>query len=207
MHGGLGKLEIQDPKRGAILRCARAAFVAQGYAGAKIEPIARDAGVSTATLYALFAGKSELFAAVIDDVRLDFKRQMHCVQCIEGDVRQQLTSFAQCYAEFLGDPFVRSVLRLVLVERPRFQPVATRFFERGRKVIGSSLISILTKHAGSGALKPLERPSWAAGQLMGMIEHPLFFVPLVTGGEVQPQRAPAKIAADAVETFLSRYAA
>jgi AcrR family transcriptional regulator len=50
----------------------RAPSRSEGYAGARIEPIARDAGVSTATLYALFDGKSELFAAVIDDSAIEF---------------------------------------------------------------------------------------------------------------------------------------
>ncbi len=42
---------------------------------------------------------------------------------------------------------------------------------------------------------------------MGMVEHPLFFVPTVTGDQVLPTRSPAAIAEDAVETFLARYAA
>lgn len=50
-----------------------------------------------------------------------------------------------------------------------------------------------------------EKPSWAAGQLMGMVEHPVFFVPLVTGEEVRTRRTVDQIAADAVETFLARY--
>ena len=53
----------------------------------------------------------------------------------------------------------------------------------------------------------MDHPSWAAGQLMGMIEHPVFCVPLVTGDEVFAERPPAQVAADAVETFLARYAA
>ena len=40
---------------------------------------------------------------------------------------------------------------------------------------------------------------------MGMIEHPVFFVPMVTGDEVQSRRDPGDIAAQAVDTFLARY--
>ena len=40
---------------------------------------------------------------------------------------------------------------------------------------------------------------------MGMIEHPLFFVPLVTGDEVRVRRTNAEVADEAVETFLARY--
>ena len=94
-----------------------------------------------------------------------------------------------------------------MAERPRFQAVALRFFEKGRDEFGATLIGIIARLSKSGALRPVEHPSWAAGHLMGMIEHPVFFVPLVTGDEVHAERPPAQVAADAVETFLARYAA
>ena len=103
--------------------------------------------------------------------------------------------------------FVRSVFRLVMAERPRFQAVAIQFFEDGRKAFGATLISILIAHSRAGALKPIDHPSWAAGNLMGMIEHPVFFVPLVTGDEVKVRRTIAEIVEDAVATFLARYGA
>ena len=54
-----------DPRRSAILRQARRHFMTQGYAATRIEPIAREAAVSTATLYTYFASKEALFSAVI----------------------------------------------------------------------------------------------------------------------------------------------
>jgi AcrR family transcriptional regulator len=206
MHGSV-KLPAPtpDPKRQLIVRHARQRFVSQGYAAAKIEPIAREAGVSTATLYALFGGKAALFTAVIDDAAEDFSRQMASVRVVEGDARATLTSFAEAYARFMGDPFIRSVFRLVMAERPRFEAVALRFFEKGRTEFGGTLIGLLVRLSESGALGPIAQPSWAAGQLMGMIEHPVFFVPLVTGDEVRMQRSTAVVVADAVETLLARY--
>ena len=208
MHGPRGNpLSVSYPKRQAILKQARKAFVSEGYASTKVEPIAREAGVSTATLYALFNGKAELFSAVIDDAAEDFSQQMARVVAIEGDARQQLSSFAEGYAGFMSDPFVRSIFRLVMAERPRFQPVALRFFEKGRETFGAPLIEMLVSLSASGALGPIERPSWAAGHLMGMIEHPVFFVPLVTGGDVTVTRSNAEVVEEAVETFLARYGA
>jgi AcrR family transcriptional regulator len=208
MHGsGVSSHAPLDPKRQAILRYARKAFVSDGYAATRIEPIAREAGVSTATLYALFDGKAQLFSAVIEDAAQDFARQMAGISAIEGDARQQLISFAEAYAGFMSDPFVRSVFRLVMAERPRFQAVARGFFDHGQVAFGATLIGILKAQSGAGALRPIERPSRAAGQLMGMIEHPVFFVPLVTGDEITVQRTNAEIVEDAVDTFLARYGA
>lgn len=194
-----------DPRRQAIIRTARDSFVRDGYAATRIEPIARAAGVSTATLYALFDGKAALFSAVIDDAAEDFGRQMRRVRVGEGDARQQLVSFAETYAGFMSDPFIRSVFRLVMAERPRFKAVALRFFEKGRAEFGASLIAILTALSEAGALRAIEKPSWAAGQLMGMLEHPVFLVPLVTGDEIRARRSIQAVVDDAVETFLARY--
>jgi len=189
------------------VRHAREHFVSEGYAATRMEPIAREAGVSTATLYTLFSGKSALFTAVIEDAAEDFSRQMAGVRATEGDARSTLTSFAEAYAGFMSDPFVRSIFRLVMAERPRFQAVALRFFEKGRSEFGATLISIIVRLEKAGELRPVERPSWAAGHLMGMIEHPVFFVPLVTGDEVRVRRSNAEVVAEAVETFLARYGA
>lgn len=205
MHGPSPGPGGPDPKRQAILRAARSDFVSRGFADTKIEPIARRAGVSTATLYALFSGKDELFAAVIDDAAEDFARQMAGVRAIDGDARTQLTSFAEAYAAFMGDPFVRSVFRLVMAERPRFQAVALGFFERGQREFGATLICLIKALRDRGELGPVDHPSRAAGALMGMVEHPVFFVPLVTGDEVRVQRTNAQIVEDAVETFMARY--
>lgn len=208
MHGPGGGPSVNlDPKRQTILRHARKAFVSEGYAATKIEPIARDAGVSTVTLYTLFDGKAQLFAAVIEDAAEDFARQMTMGRLLEGDARQQLTGFAEIYADFMSDPFVRSVFRLVMAERPRFQAVARRFFDQGRATFGARLISLLVALSKAGSLRPIDQPSWAAGHLMGMVEHPVFFVPLVTGDEITVRRSNAEIVADAVDTFLARYGA
>lgn len=194
-----------DPRRSAILRQARRHFVTRGYAATRIEPIAREAAVSTATLYTYFESKDDLFAAVITSASEAFAAEMAKVtHGAEGPARGQITQFALAYAGFMGDPFVRSVFRLVMAERPRFKDVAQGFFERGRSDFGAPLIGCLNRLCAAGELK-IDKPSWAAGQLMGMVEHPVFFVPLVTGDDVHVARSPEQIASDAVDTFMARY--
>ncbi len=201
MHGASPE---PDPKRRTILSQARRRFTSEGFAGTKMEAVARDAGVSTATLYAMFAGKSDLFSAVIDDAAEEFTAQMMRVFAEDRPARDQLTEFAVRYARFMADPFVRSVFRLVMAERPRFRDVAVKFFEKGKSEFGAYVIKVIRDMCDRGELR-VDHPSWAAGQLFGMIEHPVFFMPLVTGDEVMPVRAADQIAADAVETFMARY--
>ncbi len=193
-----------DAKAREILKAARKHFITEGYASAAMEAIAREAGVSTATLYLYFPGKAELFRSVILDASRDFGAAIDEIRKLEGDAREQLRAFAHAYAQFLSEPFVRAIFRLVMAERKRFQATAQHFFDYGRAHIGAVLMGILTQLEEAGEIR-VEKPSWAAGQLMGMIEHPVFFVPLVTGDEVKAARALGDIAEDAVETFMSRY--
>lgn len=194
-----------DPRRDALVRQARLHFITEGYAGTRMEPIAREAGVSTATLYAMFENKAALFLAVIDEAAADFSIRMAKVKSCNGAPRERLSGFLNAYAEFMSDSFVRAIFRLVIAERPRFESVAMDFFEKAKRDFGAVLIVALEDMKAKGELQ-FEKASWAAGQLMGMIEHPVFFVPIVTGDQVVAERSPEAIAGDAIKTFLARYA-
>lgn len=196
-----GRLEA---KRKRVLESARKHFMHGGFADTAIETVARDAQVSTATLYDLFPGKTQLFQAVIEDAGADFSRRIAAVTAHEPDLMARLNAFAAGYARFASDPFVRAVFRLIAAERRRFTPVARKFYDRARSEFGGVVIEIIAGLEQEGRLSA-PRPSMAAGQLMGMIEHPTFLVPIVTGGEVECDRTPAEVAADAMETFLARY--
>jgi TetR/AcrR family transcriptional regulator, mexJK operon transcriptional repressor len=57
--------EALGGKAEAILSAAERAFLASGFGAVSMDAIAREAGVSKATVYAYFANKEELFGAVI----------------------------------------------------------------------------------------------------------------------------------------------
>lgn len=191
-------------KRHRVLEAARRHFMHSGYADTGIEVVARDARVSTATLYDLFPGKTQLFHAVIEDAGADFSRRIAEVTAAEADLMERLRTFATAYARFMSDPFVRNVFRLVAAERRRFSPVARDFYDRGRTDFGGALMAIIRGLEAEGRVD-CPNKAHAAGQLMGMIEHPTFLVPLVTGGEVEASRSHEEIAGEAIETFLARY--
>jgi AcrR family transcriptional regulator len=195
-----------DQKRRAILEAARRHFMAEGYAGAGMEAIAREAAVSTATLYSYFPSKTDLFKRVVEEAALEFSDRISRTTSNGVSGEEQLRAFALAYARFMADSFVRSVFRLVAAERRRFEPTAKYFFERGRSDFGGVLMGILTRLQAEGRLE-IGKLSWAAGQLMGMIEHPTFMVPIVTGDDVGAERSLEQICDDAVETFMARYAA
>src|SRR5829696_6952797 len=59
-------LPVEEQRR-VVVDAARRVFAREGYNGATIERVAREAGTARSSVYELFAGKDELFVAVVQD--------------------------------------------------------------------------------------------------------------------------------------------
>lgn len=195
-----------ERKRSHILVAAKDIFAREGFSQAGMELVARNAGVSTATLYAHFPSKAELFRVVVEDTIADLAGAIPASTATSGDARTRLTAFATAYATFYSDPTSRALFRMVIAERRRFPELAEHFRTRGRNEFGGTAVTLIRELVAEGALT-VEKASRAAGQLQGMLEHTTLLYGLIEGDEALPSRSPAEIAADAVETFLARYAA
>ncbi len=84
--------------RERLLAAAVEVFVEQGYEGARVQDIARAAGLTTGAIYANFRGKSELLFDAIG-VRADAEIEEMLTEARRRDVRELL--------ELLGDHLVR----------------------------------------------------------------------------------------------------
>lgn len=193
-----------EQKRREILSAARALFVTEGYADTGMEVVARHAAVSTATLYAHFASKADLYRTTVQEmvsgIAEDMGRNPHPTE----SARVRLTAFAKVYADFCLSPMTRAVLLMVAAERRRFAENVEVLQSLTRGQIGGALIRMLEELSKRGELR-MEKPAWAAGQLLGMIEHPTLIYGLIKGDHVEVERTPDAIAEDAVMTFLTRY--
>ncbi|HEX6860692.1 MAG TPA: TetR/AcrR family transcriptional regulator [Caulobacteraceae bacterium] len=193
-----------EKKRREILSAARALFVSEGYADTGMEVVARNAAVSTATLYSHFPSKADLFRTTVRDLIHEIAEGIARDPLPGESARARLTAFATTYARFCSDPMTKAVLLMVAGERRKFADNAETVQKRSRHEIGGALMRLLQDLTVGGELA-VEQPSWAAGQLLGMIEHPTLLYGLVNGDGPDPERAPEQIAEEAVTTFLTRY--
>ena len=200
---GRGERRSED-KRQEILGAARTLFVAEGYADTGMEVVARRAAVSTATLYAYFPSKADLFRTTVDEMVIEIADGMWRSAADSGDVRTRLVAFSRAYAEGCSNPQTRAVLRMVCAERPRFGDSARSVEARVRDEIGGAAIRLVSQLVDDGSLS-VEKPSWAASHLLGMIEHATLIYGLVRGDGAHPARPLEDICEDAVVTFLARY--
>src|SRR5438067_11724014 len=88
----------------AVLAAAEGAFLVHGFRAVSMDAIAREAGVSKATVYAHFANKEELFGAVI--ARLS-ERRFHgfSAEALDpGDIEPSLLTIATLFLDLVLSP-------------------------------------------------------------------------------------------------------
>jgi AcrR family transcriptional regulator len=102
--------ERSSRTRGALLGAARQLFAEKGFAQTGREEIAQRAGVTRGALYHHFGSKTEVAAAVIDEL-LDELVALVVTAARAGDgVRDQLHRGCQAYMEACADPTVARIL-------------------------------------------------------------------------------------------------
>lgn len=109
-------------RRDEILAAAFEEFAAKGYADARLDDVARRAGVAKGTLYLYFKSKERLFCAVLRSfVHHVFKQIESFVRTFPGSA-EELTRkvVSRQYAEIVKNPQTRSIIRLLIAESHRF---------------------------------------------------------------------------------------
>ena len=192
--------------RADILEAARRRFIAEGYAGAGMEAIARDTGISTATLYDLFSSKAELFRSVAAEAVGTLSGAADAAAGVSGERSALLNAFALGYARLLTDPSAQMLIRVFAAEPRRFEVEAREFWACGREAFASGLIALVEQLVTEGRLFAAA-PAAAAGQLLGMVEHAALVGPVLAGEPAPPPRQLEQACAEAVATFLARYGA
>ena len=112
-----------DPTlRDRLIEAATSEFAAGGYSGSTLDAIAARAGVTKGGLYFHFAGKEELFFAVLDHWRDHRRRQLQLHKPTSEGAASALREFLSGYLAFhLREPAATHLLRVLSTElRGRF---------------------------------------------------------------------------------------
>lgn len=206
--------KIKAENRARIMCSARALFLAQGYDRTSLAQIAKEACVSTGTLFKRYPSKAALFAAVTaEQWELD-------VQYAEppppGDPRYGLTHIGRDYACLVARPGTAALCRLVITELPRMPELADvvgtgfaidrgPFFNRLRDYLDAEArAGTLVFGSADGHTQPA---SAVAEQFLGMICGQLLWPQLVRVDFVPPDPTETTVVDEAVELMLARYRA
>src|ERR1700737_2488297 len=108
------RLPEERPKQ--ILDAALAVFAERGLASARLEDIAKRAGLSKGTIYLYFPNKEELFREVVRSTVIAFIERGEAVFETEPDPRKALNAWMEGYWAWLRSSTWPAMHRMVISE-------------------------------------------------------------------------------------------
>ena len=123
--------EQAEQTRMRIARAARDRFVERGWAGTSVRSVAVAAGVSEATVYAVYGNKAGLATSLIDsaDADADTDRAIADLEAAAGDPRGQLAAFVRFDRRLFENA---GELIRVIAEGRRNEPALQAAYAEGR---------------------------------------------------------------------------
>lgn len=186
-----------------ILDGARAVFLKVGFDGASMGDIARAAGVSKGTLYVYFAGKAELFSALIAEERRQARREFG-LDPDNPDVGGELRAYGRRLVAYVSRTRNIQSVRTVIAIAEKFPKVGEDWYRDGPQRGLDRTAAFLAAHVAAGRLR-IADCQMASRQLQvllyaGIVNEQLY------GVRPPPEEAEiAHVVDEAVATFLARY--
>ena len=192
-------------KAESILAAAKRSFLGAGFGAVSMDAIAREAGVSKATVYAHFAGKEELFGAVIGRECEHYFARFSVRQLDPRDVRTSLMVLGRRFLELLLSPDALALHRIILAEVTRFPVLGEVFWCAGPERERVQIEAFLKRAIASGSLT-LADPRLAAEQFVALIRGDVQLRHLLRLEAKADPRGIGAAVEGAVATFLRAFA-
>jgi AcrR family transcriptional regulator len=126
-------------RRDAILAAALDEFAARGFAAARLDDVARRAGVAKGTIYLHFADKEALFEELIRIEIGPIVAALEQASLTDISLRQVTDQLIEVFVRGIFETRRKDVIRLVITEGPRFPKLAEFYY---REVISRVLVII-----------------------------------------------------------------
>lgn len=199
---------LQEIRRGRkfdqVLAGARAIFLRDGFDGASVDDIAREAGVSKATLYAYFPDKRLLF---IEVAKGECRRQADegaAAVDMDRPAAAVLIEAARRLVGFVQSDFGQRVFRICMAESDRFPAVAHEFYHSGPGLVREKIAEFLRLAVARGELA-IDDPGFAADQFQALCKSALQDrLAFGLTDACRPDLA-ERVATEAVAMFMARY--
>ena len=188
--------DAEQPRRGrprdaakdeAILTAAGDLFLERGFETVSLDTVAHDAGVSKATIYARYADKDALFAAVL---------RQECERVVSPDsffpapdqpVRDTLIVLATRFLELVTGDKAMQMHRVLVAEATRAPRMAELFYETAVESLKNRFAAWLEIETSRGRLHVTD-PHGAAWRFLGAVKGEAHLRAAFGMSAVDPQR-------------------
>jgi len=140
-----------------IVAAALEAFAEHGYAAARLDDVARRAGVTKGTIYLYFKNKEDLFQAVIRETVVPIlARAEEEVAAYQGSSADLLRTMLLGWWQTVSQGPLSGVVKLIVAEATNF-PEVTRFYYKEVIRRGQQLFAqVLQRGVDSGEFRPVD---------------------------------------------------
>jgi AcrR family transcriptional regulator len=166
-----------DERPQQILDAALAVFDEEGLDRARLDDIARRAGVAKGTIYLYFPNKEELFREVVRHTigsRLEAARG-RVAAAPERSAEDQLCSYMSDWWDFLRTPSTIAVYRLVIGELHRFPELAAFYLEEVVKPARAFVSGLIARGIERGEFRAVDPAATARTLAALFVGHALWY--------------------------------
>jgi TetR/AcrR family transcriptional regulator, mexJK operon transcriptional repressor len=158
---------LADDRIAELLDIAAEVFIADGFAAASTNEMARRANASKTTFYSRFPTKKDLFLAVVERRMTSIFEQVARFP-EQSNLESTLRQFGLNLLRIALSPQQVSLIRMIGMEAGRYPELAGRFYENGPKRGEEALASYLARQISSGQLRK-DDPRIMARHFMSLI--------------------------------------
>ncbi len=187
-----------------VVEGARTVFLAEGFEGASVDLIAKEAGVSKATLYSYFPDKRMLFIEVAKEECARQADRALTVEDADQPVRDVLIMTATTMMAFLTSSFAQRIFRICVAETDRFPELGQEFYRSGPQLMEDRLSAYFVEAVKRGELR-IDNVRLAAQQFDALMKADVFVKMVFNVVETPDPKAMTLVIEGAVDTFLARY--
>lgn len=191
-------------KAQSILAAAKLAFLSHGFGAVSMDTVAREAGVSKATVYAHFAGKEDLFGAVIGEECEQRFAGFSAHELDPGDARTSLTVLARRFLALLLSPDAIALHRIILGEVTRFPALGEVFWRAGPERNLAQIEAFMRAATAAGSLE-IADTRLAAEQFVGLVRGEIQLRHLLRLETAAAAPRMRDVVAAAVDTFIRAF--
>lgn len=139
-------------RRGAILDAALAEFSARGFAAARLDDIAKRAGIAKGTIYLYFADKEALFQELVRSQLTPVVDTLETAFATDVPLRAIMDRVIELFVREIYGTNRKQVIRLIISEGPRFPALAEFYYREVLARVIGALRNLLRRAVERGEL-------------------------------------------------------
>jgi AcrR family transcriptional regulator len=137
-------------RREAILAAALDEFSLHGFEAARLDEVARRAGIAKGTIYLYFQGKESLFQELVRSMLTPVVGTIEAMGEAELPPRVLADHIADFFVREIYETRRRDVIRLMIAEGPRFPQLAEFYYREVLSRIIAAMRALLARAAARG---------------------------------------------------------